>query len=472
MAIGVPLASRLGYRLAAFLASNLNFDLYPPRVSWLALGVMVVVGLAVPLVAAVWPLRQGARVTVREAVSDYGLADQSNLLVQWLGRIRGLSRTWALALRNSVRNPSRLALTLLTLSLGGGVFMAVVTTNRSLNVSLDQMVEVQSSMDVLLGLGKEERISEVVPLVAAHPSVAHVEPWYFEETVMGVPSGQEVKVTVFAGPADTQLYKPEIVTGRWYGPGNETEIVLNSNWAKIEGVAVGDTITLLLDGEETTWRVVGFNQDKRAEETGVYLDLDAVDRTLRRFDRTLSLQVQFVDQDPAHQLAQTQELVAYLEGHQIDVFSSLAITTIKERIFELFGVLVTFLLAMAVLIALVGGLALMGMMSINVLERSKEIGVMRAVGADDRAIVQIFWGEGMVVTLTSFLLAIAASVPLSHLLTYIVGLSFLDRPLDFAYAANGVGLWFVIVLVIGTLASILPARKAAHLSVRESLSYE
>jgi len=263
-----------------------------------------------------------------------------------------------------------------------------------------------------------------------------------------------------------------MVEGRWYIPGAGNEIVLNRNWAKTEGVAVGDTVTLTLDGEETAWVVVGFNQDKRAEETGVYLDLGALDRTLQRTDRTLSLQVQFVDQDPARQLAQTQALVAYLNAHGVEVFSSLAISTIKERIFELFGVLVTFLLAMAILIALVGGLALMGMMSINVLERSKEIGVMRAVGADTRAILQIFWGESMVVTLVSFVLAVAASVPLSRLLTTIVGVSFLDRPLDFTYAFGGIGGWLAIVLAIGTLASILPARNAANLSVRESLSYE
>ena len=472
LAIGAPLARRLGYLLADFLSAELNFDLYPPRVSWLALSVMVVVGLAVPFLAAAWPLRQGAAITVRAAIADYGLSDQSNTLVQWLGRIRGLARVWALALRNSVRNPSRLALTLLTLSLGGGIFMAVLTTNQSLNTSLDQMVEVQNSMDVLLALGKEERISEVLPLVAAHPAVARVEAWHFEETTMGAPSGQEVEVTVFAGPAGTQLYTPEIVEGRWYIPGNGNEIVLNHSWAKSAGAAVGDRVTLVFDGEETAWTVVGFNQDKRNEETGVYLDLGALDRTLQRTDRTLSLQVQFIDQYPAHQFALTQDLIAELDAHGIAVFSSLAITTIKDRIFELFGVLVTFLLVMAILIALVGGLGLMGMMSINVLERSKEIGVMRAIGADTQAILQIFWGESMVVTLVSFVLAVGASVPLSHLLTTIIGLSFLDRPLDFTYAFSSIGYWLVIVLMIGTLASILPARNAANLSVRESLSYE
>lgn len=261
----------------------------------------------------------------------------------------------------------------------------------------------------------------VLPTVAAHPAVELAEPWHFEETVMGVPGGQEVKVTVTAGPADTQLCL-EVVTGRWYTPGAGKEIVLNQNWARTAGVELGDTVTLRLDGEAIVWTVVGFNQDKRAEETGVYVDLGDLDRALHRFDHTQSLQVRFVNQAPAQQFAQTQALlVAYLDARGVDVFSTLAIATIKERIFELFGVLVTFLLAMAILIALVGGLGLMGMMSINVLERSKEIGVMRAIGADTRAILQIFWGESMVVTLVSFVLAVGASFPLARLLTTLIG---------------------------------------------------
>ena len=139
---------------------------------------------------------------------------------------------------------------------------------------------------------------------------------------------------------------------------------------------------------------------------------------------------------------------------------------------NLYHILVVFLLVMSLLTAIVGGIGLMGMMSINVLERSKESGVMRAIGAGNRDIVQIFWGESMVISLASFGLAVLASVPLSRAMARAVGMAFIQSPLDFAYAYSGIADWFVIVLVVGTLASIAPALNAANLSVRTSLAYE
>ena len=97
---------------------------------------------------------------------------------------------------------------------------------------------------------------------------------------------------------------------------------------------------------------------------------------------------------------------------------------------------------------------------------------MRAIGAGDVAVLQIFWGESMVVALLSYVLAVAGSVPIGRFMSRAIGLSFLKMPLDFAYAWPSLGIWLAIIAIIGTAASILPAWSAARLSVRESLSYE
>ena len=97
---------------------------------------------------------------------------------------------------------------------------------------------------------------------------------------------------------------------------------------------------------------------------------------------------------------------------------------------------------------------------------------MRAVGADTRAILKVFWGESMVITLMSFVVAVVLSIPLSLAMSRAVGMAFIQTPLDFQYALHGIGYWFVIVVIVGTLASIAPALNAANLSVRQSLSYE
>ena len=474
--IAAPLASRTGYRLAEFLARQINLDLFPYRRSPAALAVMAAVGLGVPLIAAAKPLWQGAAITVRQAIADYGLGggNGQNALSRALAQVGGLPRTWALALRNAVRVPDRLALTLITLSLGGATFIAVLSTDSSFGRTVDNLIEGQYGMDALIAFQHEERVSRVAPLAQAHPQVAHAEAWYFGQASMKLASGQEVQVLVQAGPADTQFYHPNLQAGRWLTPADSNAIVINRKWAAEEGVRLGDTVTLDLGGDApiSDWIVVGINEDLVQKQTGVFVPLDSLDRLLQRTDRTLTLEVAFTQHDAEAQARITGELITLLDAQGAEVFSTQILGQLKRQVTSFYRILVVFLLVMAGLTALVGGIGLMGMMSINVLERSKEIGVMRAIGTDTRAIVTIFWGESMVITLVSFALAVLLSVPLSHTLTRAVGMAFIQTPLDFAYAFAGIGYWLALVLVIGTAASILPAMSAAGLSVRESLSYE
>jgi putative ABC transport system permease protein len=437
---------------------------------------MSVVGLAVPLLAAIRPLWQGANITVRQAISDYGLGGGSgaNRLSRLLGKVQGLPRAWALALRNAVRVPRRLFLTVATLMLAGAVFVAVLSTNNSFDQTVSNLLSGQYGMDAYIVLEGEQRLSEVLPLAQSHPEVVLAEPWHLSLATMGLPSGQEVQVTVQGNPDDSRFYRPRMQAGRWLQPGDNNAIVVNRKWAEEEGLGPGDVVTLDQGSAYpvTEWVVVGINQDLVKQQTSVFVSLDSLNRTLKRSDRTLTVRLRYSHHDPAAQSRITAELVALLESNGVGVFSTQTMGQVESQVSSLYHVLVVFLLVMSVLIALVGGLGLMGMMSINVLERRKEIGVMRAIGADSRAIVQIFWGETMVVAGLSFLLAVALSLPLSWWMARQVGMAFINTPLDFTYAADAIGYWLAVVLVIGTLASIAPALNAANLSVRESLSYQ
>lgn len=474
--IATPIAERAGYKLANFLAQQINVDLLPYRPSHVAQLVMIAVGLFVPFVAAAKPLWEGARITVRQAIADYGLGGGSgdNWMSRLLGKIRGLPRTWALALRNTVRVPDRLMLTLITLSLGGAIFIAVLSVDASFARTIDNLIEGQYGMDALIAFKRQQRISWVVPLVESNPQVAHAEAWYFEQATMKLESGRQVQVLVQAGPDDTEFYKPRLQAGRWLLPTDENAIVINRKWADEEGIQLGDIVQLDLgeNYQKTDWVVVGINQDLVQKQTGVFVSFDTLDRALKRTDKTITLQVQYKSHDAASQKLNTSQLIAMLKSNGIDVFSTQILGDIKSQVTSLYHILVVFLLVMSLLTALVGGIGLMGMMSINVLERSKEIGVMRAIGAANGDIVKIFWGESMIVSLLSFGLAIILSVPLSRGVARAVGMAFIQSPLDFAYAYNGIAYWLVIVIVVGALASIAPALNAANLSVRQSLSYE
>jgi len=114
----------------------------------------------------------------------------------------------------------------------------------------------------------------------------------------------------------------------------------------------------------------------------------------------------------------------------------------------------------------------MGTMSINILERTREIGVLRAVGAGNGAIMRIVIVEGVLVGLISWMLGALLALPLSRGLGSVVGFTILRAPLNYTFSFGGLALWLGVVVLLAALASTLPARRASRLSVREVLAYE
>jgi putative ABC transport system permease protein len=114
----------------------------------------------------------------------------------------------------------------------------------------------------------------------------------------------------------------------------------------------------------------------------------------------------------------------------------------------------------------------MGTMSINVLERTREIGVMRAVGASNGDIQGIVLAEGLVVGVLSWAISIFFSLPITNVLCFGVGMAILTAPMPVVYGLDGIVAWLLFTLVLASIASALPARRASSLTVRDTLAYE
>jgi putative ABC transport system permease protein len=111
-------------------------------------------------------------------------------------------------------------------------------------------------------------------------------------------------------------------------------------------------------------------------------------------------------------------------------------------------------------------------MTLNVAERTREIGVLRAVGASNRALRGVFLLEGWAMGLMAWLAGVVLAVPISVFLSRRIGNAFISRPLDFAFSFRGIVVWLVIILAVSTLATLAPALAASRVTVRETLSYE
>jgi putative ABC transport system permease protein len=135
------------------------------------------------------------------------------------------------------------------------------------------------------------------------------------------------------------------------------------------------------------------------------------------------------------------------------------------------GIIVVFLVILAGLLVAVGGIGLSGTMSINVLESTREIGVMRAVGASHGSIFRVFVTEGFVIGMLSWGGGVVLSFPMSWALVQLLQ-GAIGVPLTYAFSWQAVGLWLVVVSAISAAASLLPAYRASQVSVRDAIAYE
>jgi putative ABC transport system permease protein len=132
----------------------------------------------------------------------------------------------------------------------------------------------------------------------------------------------------------------------------------------------------------------------------------------------------------------------------------------------------SFLLVMSLVTIAVGGLGLASTMSLAVLERTREIGVLRAIGARHGTILGIVQVEGLVIALLSWALAIPLSLPISVLLGMRFGRTMFPLPIRYLPEASGVLIWLGVVLVVSLAACAWPALRATRIPTAAALSYE
>jgi putative ABC transport system permease protein len=473
LGIAVPLAALGARLLTGFIAGILNVDLPGFTLPWEVVAAQAGIAMLVPVVAALKPIVTGTRITVRQAVTDYGLgqAPLRRGLMDWLlEQIHVFSRPVLLSLRNTFRRKGRLALTLITLVLGGAIFISVFSVHDALLATAeDSMAVWRYDLSVTLNRPYRESLLENEALKV--PGVVGAKAVGLTTVRRLRPDDTEgANVSMMALPLGSDLIRPIMLQGRWLVPEDENAIVVTTNSIEQEpDLKVGDTVTFRIDGRKTRWKIVGIAQFLFPY---VYTNYPYYARAVRNVGRAEGVVAITEKHDAVYQAQVAQALETHFERSGVHIGSTTKIADKREETKFGFNIIVMLMLVMAVLIAIVGGFGLMGTMSINVLERMREIGVMRAIGASDGNVAQVFIVEGLIIGLLSWLLATLVAVPLSRLLTDAVGTAMIQSPLHYQFSWQGVIVWWAVVVALSFLASVLPARSASRVTVREVLAYE
>ena len=479
LSIAIPLGGLAGYGLATLIANLMNATLDGFRFVPSAIALQIVVALVVPLIAGFVPVNKGAKTSVRRAITSDrpdGGSPRSTWADRFGAQFSWVSRPILLSIRNTFRRKGRLILTLFTLTMGGALFVGVFNVRASMESFMAQLRQ-HFLADVTLYLDQPHRVSEVERDVLQVPGMRAVEAWSTASAEIQDAQGASVEsLRLFGPPADTKLLEPDLVAGRWLVPGDERALVLaDTIWETLPHLAPGDLLHVSVDGRRAEdWQVVGiFRFTSLFGDPLAYTDYDDLTAHLDQLHQSASYRVVTDAHGLSDQVQASRALDEHLRALGYGVAHVQAGRVAQEENERSIDILVTFLLVMALLTAFVGSIGLAGTMGTSVLERTREIGVMRAIGAVDRKVMQSVLVEGTLIGGISWTLAWGLSFPISYLLLTIISRAvLLGSPIPLKLTLEGVAIWLGAVLGLSALASVLPARNAARLTIREVLAYE
>jgi putative ABC transport system permease protein len=473
--IGIPIANREAERIGVGMANYLGFYISPFRSYTSTLIQQIVVALVVPLLAALWPVYNSVRITVREALTDYGIRGAAKSSKKSVSRINLLlPRPMRLSLRNTFRRKGRLSLTLFTLVLAGAVFISVMNLRASFYKVIDELSGYYLS-DVIITFNRLYRLDQIAPLAESVPGVEGAEGWLETSGTLVRDNGKtETQVYIVAPPSSSKLIKPIVIAGRKIEKGDENAIAISNYLVQMfPDLKVGDWLTIKFNDRETKWKIVGvYSMTATGGSPVLYVNNDYFSELVGQPGHAFSLRITTSSHDLATQQNVEKQLQSVYEEKGIPIAGSMLGAEQIQDTKKTFDIFIYFFLVMSTLIAVIGGLGLMSTMSINVMERTREIGVMRAIGASNWNIQTIVVVEGMIICLISWIVSLALSIILTSVMTSGVGTLLFGKPLTVVFGWDGIFLWLIGILGIGFLASALPARGASRLTVKDTLAYE
>ncbi|HCU99085.1 MAG TPA: hypothetical protein DGM69_07055, partial [Chloroflexi bacterium] len=485
LGISLPLGAAIAFGGSQWFLNIFNIDHEIFSVSQAAAIYQILAALAVPILAALWPVLHGASITVREAIASYGLGSGhygTGWIDKWIEQLgnQHLSPPQTLAIGNMFRRKGRLILTQLVLIAAGTMFIMVMSLSKSLITTVSKDMD-KRGYDLRLIFVWDQKAPRVIDLANSVSGVDHASMWYSHAASV-LREGQVARDVGSASnlvgiPVNEKMYKPTMLAGRWLNEQDGNAVVISKELSTDNNISIGDTITLDLDilGRDK-WQVVGIFQvvfRKVGDPDPLYAPLSAVYRSTKKFQYGTDLLVSTTSSNPEQVFKIKETLQDLYEDRRmrVSVFGTNTTQEDKDYAIFQFSTVTQMLLILATIVAIVGGLGLMGSLSISVVERTREIGVMRAIGARSNIIINMFVLEGLTQGIFSWLLSVPIAYIISQPISRQLGQVMLKMDLDFYFNWSASLIWLGIVILLAILASLWPAQTATKISVRESLSY-
>lgn len=467
--IGLGLGILLGEALVNYLAQLITLDIGPLEFSPSLFILSLVVGIGVPLLAALLPIYLGTRISVHQALTGYGLesAQQGQRWSQMVGRVVGfLPQTVQLGMRTLFRKRVRTSLTLLALAIAGSAFLCVQITSSSFSAVLDQIFSSYHA-DVFVSLTEPQQFSTLKPQFTAIDGVVSVEP--LAQVSVQTSWGSSILTGLLP---DTRLYHKQLLAGRWFTADDQNVVVISNVGAEKSGLNVGDSIEIHTDLYSAHWKIIGIVQDYNN-----LAGMGALLTSLRQVNAFVGLPAEdaaalMIDAASKNQ-ADIDALAKRLDTRLSQLGIPANVQTAQQEIQRnqsQFLILYVLLYCVVAIIALVGAMGLFNALAMSVLERRREIGILRSMGATGRKVAQVFWTEGISLGIVAWVIALMVGIPAAYGFIQLLGKLLL--PVPFTLNPVSLILMLLFIVVVASLASLGPVWGAARIKIAQTLRYE
>ena len=286
-----------------------------------------------------------------------------------------------------------------------------------------------------------------------------------------------VRVTGVDPATWSQVTTEELADGRMLGPADTNVIIIGGRIADgffSKQLGINQLVTI----NDKLFRIVGILDDS---STTVYMPINVAYNVLDDKEKgvydTIIIQVKDENNVEAAMNATEQKLM--LQRHVTEDTKDFSIESnqaVEEQRSEMMSSMTTFLTAIAAVALLVGAVGVANTMFTSVLEKTKEIGIMKAIGARNNDILKIFIMNAALIGLIGGVLGILLGILLSGALPSLMGSSS-GGMLRMFHGGGGVSIKIILTgigmsVLLGVLSGIIPAIKASKLKPVDALRYE
>ncbi len=466
--IALPLSLRLGRMIAKVIAGFLNFDLLHPTDP--ALLYAVVLGLAVltPVVVATLRVVSTAGMPVREALARPGTARVSRL-AGWLGALASpLPLLPKMAVRTLARSPRRTLLTGLSLALGLVFFLSALNLRASLNGTIDEVRQAKP-YDLQVSFRGRYPVDEMRGWIAEFPNVKQTEFWSSVEGTLTTPAQEGTNpVQVIAAPKGSVMLRPQLIAGRWLDPAEPSGVVVTQKLLADEPlIRLGGDYSLGAEGRSARVRIVGVV--KEFGGGAIYADPALVGGLIDQDGKANLMLITLKESSYAGETELAKLIEESVNQSDWRLGSVMTSRLLEMVVKNHLAVIADLLLIIAGLMLAIGALSLASSISVSVVERYREVGVLKAVGGRSPAIAALFAWEAVFIAVIGWTLSLAAAPWLSRTLSDAFGTLIVQYPFSYRSDPTGAPLALGVAVLIALIASALPIRTALSATALKAL---